>query len=347
METVNMDKDQINKKIKPYIENDSITYDVFLSLFNDLSSDDKDNVLRVIEEQLGIVVLEDFENNSNDSNLESPENESKVEEVQPSSEYEQNNRSLCWLIQNGDNDAKDELCRFNTGLVKMWARKYEGFGGNVVEFDDLVQVGYLGLIRAAEKFDLNKNKSRFSTYAALWLKQSMLNEINSKGHTIHIPTSVIYSMKKIEKLDSEYYVMGYSFSKRVELIAMDIDKTRAEVLDLMGFRYLMSVSSVDVPIGEDGSVTLLDFASDNLVESTDASSNEEEFNKTMEMAISSLSPLEQNVMRMKYGFKSGTPMSYEKVARELGLTIEHVKAIENKVLRRMGRWYKYRDPDNN
>ena len=160
--------------------------------------------------------------------------------------------ALAKRIERGDVDAKDRMINANLRLVVSQARRYQGLG---LPLGDLVQEGTLGLIRAAEKFDWRKG-FKFSTYATLWIRQSIQRGLANTSRTIRLPTHIEQRERKLARVERDL-TAKLSHDPSDEEVAAAADMTVADVLALREAR--RHVTSLDVPIGDDGDSNLGDF----------------------------------------------------------------------------------------
>jgi len=206
---------------------------------------------------------------------------------------------LAQKVAEGDSKAKAEMIAANLRLVIHWARRYQGRGVDLV---DLVQEGTFGLVRAVEKFDW-KRGFKFSTYATWWIRQSLQRAVQSKGRAIRLPEDAIAQEMATEKDGGE-----------VQL------------------RLPRVVASLDQPLGIDANATLGDIISD------ETSSMEDEISMTLSLkslvdAIKRLPPLDQEVVKLRFGLEGKTPSSLENTAKTLGIGVRRVRSLEANALR--------------
>src|SRR5215210_1118229 len=150
---------------------------------------------------------------------------------------------LAQAIERGDLAAKERLINSNLRLVIKFARRYQGHG---LDLGDLVQEAMLGLIRAAEKFDWRRGY-KFSTYAVLWIKQSIQRGLDNTGRAVRIPAHVAQRERTVNRVSSE-------LSAKLDRVPSDeevADKTKLPLDEVMAVRDLTRVSaSLDSPVGE-------------------------------------------------------------------------------------------------
>lgn len=242
---------------------------------------------------------------------------------------------LCESIQAGDRQAKQELCIRYQGLVRKYARAYLSVYGNDLDIEDLEQFGYLGLLIAAEKFDFSYQNT-FGTYAAFWIKQSILRGIVDCGFTVRLPIRLLKAIVKCSGLDSYYEREGLGQTERIEAIAdtMGIEVSKVEELLSMKKHYLNLVS-LNVPAGEDQDDEL-----EELLENTEQIKIEDKVVDSallteLEKVLSTLTTREERVIRLRFGIGCENEHTLEQVGEILGLTVERVRQIERESMRKM------------
>ena len=242
---------------------------------------------------------------------------------------------LCELIQAGDRQAKQELCIKYQGLVRKYARAYLNVYGNDLDVEDLEQMGYLGLVIAAVKYDFSYQNT-FGTYAIFWIKQSIIREIADHGFTVRLPIRLLKTIGKCSGLDSYYEREGLANIERMEAIAdtMGIEVSNVEELLSMKKRF-MNLVSLNVLVGDDQSYEL-----EELVEDTQQTPIEDQvidsaLSTELEKVLSTLTDREKRVIRLRFGIGCEDEHTLEQVGEILGLTVERVRQIEREAMRKM------------
>src|ERR687888_1181353 len=200
---------------------------------------------------------------------------------------------LAQRIERGDLEAKERLINSNLRLVIKFARRYQGHG---LAMGDLVQEAMLGLIRAAEKFDWRRGY-KFSTYAVLWIKQSIQRGLDNSGREVRIPAHVAQRERTVHRVEGEL---------RAKLDHDPTDEEVAEAAKLpldevMSVRDLTRVTtSLDAPVGDDGDTSLGELRAES-TEDVAADLIERQQEETVEAALAKLPEQERRVVQLRFG----------------------------------------------
>jgi RNA polymerase primary sigma factor len=235
---------------------------------------------------------------------------------------------LAKRIERGDMDAKERMINSNLRLVVSQARRYQGLG---LSLGDLVQEGTLGLIRAAEKFDWRKG-FKFSTYATLWIRQSIQRGLANSARTIRLPVHIEQRERRLARVEHEL-TLKLSHDPTDAEVAAAADMTVPDVHALREAR--RAITSLDVPIGDDGDSDLGDLiASERPGPEDEAQSSELE--RTVADALGRLTGEERRVVELRFGLRDGRERSIEATSRELGLTRDRARQLEAAAMRSLG-----------
>jgi len=232
---------------------------------------------------------------------------------------------LAKRIEKGDLAAKDRMINSNLRLVVANARRYQGQG---LALGDLIQEGMLGLIRAVEKFDWRKG-FRFSTYATLWIRQAIQRALDDRGRSIRLPSHVAQRERKMAAAQRK-------LTADLGRAPTDEEVAEASGLDLEQVLALRDasrvVTSLDRPVGEEESTAFGDLLP------SEGPSTEEEVELTLRESvvrdtIESLPERERTIIKMRYGLNGHQdPQPLSRIGRELGITPERVRQIEERAL---------------
>lgn len=219
-----VDIEAIKKEIIPYVVDNKLTYDTFDKIFGFLPRKEQYPIAYAIQDDLKIELVDEIIFSSE----EIIPDEVTTLISREAREIKISNKILIGLIQSGDEQARQDLCVKNRGLVEKFAARYEKFFSSQLTFEDLVQEGTIGMLKAAERFDFSR-ESAFSTYATQWIIQSITRAIVDTGLTIRLLVHVVEKILKASRLEKNFLIQGFELRKRIELIAQEMQTTPEEV----------------------------------------------------------------------------------------------------------------------
>jgi len=231
------------------------------------------------------------------------------------------------IIEDGQR-AREHLIKANTRLVVSIAKRYIGRG---VAFLDLIQEGNLGLMKAVKKYDYTRG-FRFSTYATWWIRQTISRAISDQGRTIRVPVHMIDRIRQLYKTNHQLE-QKLGRQPTIEELADAVD------LPVHRVQWIMKVSwlplSLESPVGDEEDSELGHFIEDEDSPTPMQSAYQAMLKDKLEEILSTLSPREARVLRLRFGLDDGTSYTLEEVGRKFGLTRERIRQIEGRALRQL------------
>lgn len=285
-----------------------------------------------LESKLDLSMFDDEEFRSLDEIMTSDDFQQKLkaQKIQVDSLY--NNDYIEAFQEDDDQSSLAALVEANRRLVLKIAQRYKGQLTNSIDMDDLEQFGMLGLMKAAEKFDLSKGFA-FSTYATLWIRQSISRGIMDTSLTVRLPVHLIDKINKLTRLES--IMLNEKLEVNLPLLTAEMNISIEQYHDLVALRntYLSTIS-LDMPIGIDRDTTIGDMLPDN--EYDIETVIEHDFLRSdLEKPLDYLNEKERKIIDLRFGLKDGETKTLEEIGQMFGVTRERIRQIEAKALRKL------------
>lgn len=226
---------------------------------------------------------------------------------------------LAMRIRRGDLKARNELVTANLRFVVSVAKQYQNMG---VSLDDLISEGNIGLVKAAERFDPTRG-FKFASFAVWWIRQAILAFLADKSRMVRLPLNVTNILSRIRTAANAFEQENQrppSADELAEILNMSVEKVKEYI------GHVNSTTSLDAPLSADTDTTVGESLEDKSAEAADTSLLFESLRHDLDVALNSISPREQRIIRLYYGLE-GTAQSLDMIAQEFYISRERVRQL--------------------
>lgn len=307
--------------------------EVDVSTFDQLPASVKvDDPVRMYLKDIGKITLLTLEEETELAKevVEGREAKEKLEEIDSDDQNTVSQEEYEHLLDLVDRSeiAKDKLVNANLRLVVSIAKRYLGRG---LQFLDLIQEGNMGLIKAVDKFDHHKG-FKFSTYATWWIRQAITRAVADQARTIRIPVHMVETINKLVRVQRQL-VQELSREPTPQEVADRMDISVEKVQQIQ--KIAQEPISLESPVGEEEDSNLGDFVSDPHALDPYEYTAKMKLREELDAVLSTLTPREARVLRLRFGLIDGRQRTLEEVGKEFNVTRERIRQIEAKALRKL------------
>ena len=293
---------------------------------------DKKEDIKVYEKDEELNFLAEFFNPDLEEVLESDDFKKRLEKTKEVPDFKENKSYIEDFQKNNDMNTLETLIKANERLILKEANKFIRYQTTSMDFDDMYQLGYIGLLKAVERFDLDM-ENEFSTYATYWIRQSITRGINDSSLLVRIPVHIWDSLANLRKLE---YKSEEKFNKvDYDWISKESDLPKEKVMELVMIRNtFMNNVSLDIPVGIDEDTSLGEFIADEdySVEEIIISMD---LRNSLEEILNILDGRSKDIIIKRFGLNGQEPMTLEEIGEIYNVTRERIRQIESKALRKL------------
>ena len=237
---------------------------------------------------------------------------------------------LAKRIEQGDEEAKEQMIKHNLKLVVSVAKRFDRYG---IPIEDLIQEGNMGLMVAVEKFDWRKGR-KFSTYATHWIRQKIFRYIQNTGRTIRLP---FFKYEEIRIMRKKKRELATALGRKPtdEELAREMGVNKEKIEDLK--RVSQSIYSLDKILGNKGkdNETLSYYIADDSITDVEVAADAELLREYLGEALAELPERYEAVIRARYGLDDDRPRTLTEIAKVMGVSRQMIHLIEERALKKL------------
>ncbi|MFA5609003.1 MAG: sigma-70 family RNA polymerase sigma factor [Alcaligenes sp.] len=318
--------------LKKDARNDEFAIDKIVDPKNNINEKESGQAIEYLEEDEELTFLADFFNPDLSEVLDSEDFKKRLKQTREVPDFKEN-KSYIEDIQNNENmNTMETFIKANEKLVLKEVNRFVRYQTTSMDFDDMYQLGYIGLLKAVERFNLDM-ENEFSTYAVHWIRQSITRGINDSSLLVRIPVHRWDSLAKLRKLE---YRSEIKFDRvDYDWISKESDLPKEKVMELVMIRNtFMNNVSLDIPVGIDEDTSLGEFIADEDY-SVEEIITSMDLRNSLEEILNILDGRSKDVIIKRFGLNGQEPMTLEEIGEIYDVTRERIRQIESKALRKL------------
>ena len=325
-------KKEVDILLKKDARNDGLAIDKIVDQKNNIDQKESGQAIESLDEDEELSFLADFFNPDLSEVLDSEDFKKKLRKTREVPDFKENKSYIEDFQKNRNMNTLEIFIKANERLIIKEVNRFIGHQTTSMDFDDMYQLGYIGLLKAVERFDLEM-ENEFSTYATYWIRQSITRGINDSSLLVRIPVHRWDSLANLRKLE---YKSEIKFDRvDYDWISKESDLSKEKIMELVMIRNtFMNNVSLDIPVGVDEDTSLGEFIADEDYSVEEIVLNMD-LRKRLEEILGTLDDRSKDVIIKRFGLNGQEPMTLEEIGEIYDVTRERIRQIESKALRKL------------
>ncbi|WP_317315785.1 sigma-70 family RNA polymerase sigma factor [Peptostreptococcus russellii] len=325
-------KKEVEIPLKKNARNDRLAIDKIVDQKNNIDQKESGQAIESLDGDEELSLLAGFFNPNLSEVLDSESFKNRLNKTKEVPDFKENKSYIEDFQKNRNMNTLETFIKANERLVLKEVNRFIGYQTTSIDFDDMCQLGYIGLLKAVERFDLDM-ENEFSTYAIHWIRQSITRGINDSSLLVRIPVHRWDSLANLRKLE---YKSEEKFNKvDYDWISKESDLPKEKVMELVMIRNtFMNNVSLDIPVGIDEDTSLGEFIADEDY-SVEEIITSMDLRNSLEEILNILDGRSKDVIIKLFGLNGQEPMTLEEIGEIYDVTRERIRQIESKALRKL------------